>query len=69
MAVVPLTADQQQAIDALVAAQDFPKVPADETQARRFGEQVSVSPVRGVVQESMCEPGPARGAGMSEEHA
>lgn len=43
MAVVPLTAGQQQAVDALVAAQDFRKVPADETQARRFGEQARLT--------------------------
>src|SRR5665648_206574 len=43
MAVVPLTAGQQQAVDALVAAQDFQKVPADETQARRFGEQARLT--------------------------
>lgn len=43
MAVVPLTAGQQQAVDALVAAQDFRKVPADETQALRFMEQARLT--------------------------
>lgn len=43
MAVVPLTAAQQQAADAMVAAQDFRKVNADEARARDFLAQAKTA--------------------------
>lgn len=43
MAVVPLTAKQQQAVDDLVRDGDFRKVPEDEQRARVFLEQAHVT--------------------------